>query len=159
VIGFPALASTSMEQGRRAAGHMFGDERPAKPELLPYGIYTIPEVSMVGRTEQQLKDDGVPYERGIAEYDELARAQIIGDRTGLLKLLFHRDTLEVLGVHIIGEQASELVHIGLAAMAAGGTIEAIRDIVFNYPTLAEAYKVAAMDGLNRLAGTKTAPAS
>jgi NAD(P) transhydrogenase len=151
VIGFPALASTSAEQGRLAACHMFDVPFENSPELLPYGLYTIPEISMVGRSEQQLAADGVPYVVGVARFAELARAQIIGDETGLFKLIFHPDTLEILGVHIIGDGACELVHIGLAAMMARGTIESIRDMVFNYPTLAEAYKVAAINGLNRLA--------
>jgi NAD(P) transhydrogenase len=156
VIGFPALASTSMEQGRIAACHMFGAPFQHSPDLLPYGIYTIPEISMVGRTPRQLTEDGVPHEIGIARYEEIARAQIIGDRTGVLALVFHPETLEILSVHIIGEGAAELVHIGLAAMVAGGTLESIRDIVFNYPTLAEAYKVAAMDGLNKVSGVARA---
>ncbi len=150
VIGFPSLASTSMEQGRVAAGHMFGAPCSYAPELLPYGIYTIPEISVVGRTERVLTEQKVSYEIGVARFEELAKAQIIGDRTGLLKLLFDTASLEILGVHIIGDGACELVHIGQTVMAAGGTIETIRDTVFNYPTLAEAYKVAALDGLNRV---------
>ena len=150
VIGFPSLASVSMEQGRIAAGNMFGRRTSLSTELLPYGIYTIPEVSMVGPPEQQLSSAGKPYATGLSRFAELARAQIIGDRTGLLKLVFDPDTLRLLGVHIIGEGASELVHIGQMVMAAGGTLETIRDTVFNYPTLAEAYKVAALDGLNRV---------
>ncbi len=150
VIGFPALAATSMEQGRIAACRMFGEPCEHHRELLPYGIYTIPEISTVGRSEQELRKAGEPYVVGVATYDELARAQIMGDRAGLLKLLIHRDTQQILGVAIVGEGASELVHIGLAAMAAGARVTAIRDMVFNYPTLAEAYKVAAMDGINRL---------
>ncbi len=156
VIGFPALASTSMEQGRLAALHMFGAPGVHRPEILPYGVYTIPEISTVGRTERKLREAKVPFEVGLARFEELARAQIIGDRIGLLKLLFHPRTLEVLGVHIVGDGASELVHIGQAVMASGGTVETLRDTVFNYPTLAEAYKVAALDGLNKLA--QTAPA-
>ncbi len=151
VIGFPALAATSMEQGRLAACHMFGETCRHEPGLLPYGIYTIPEVSMAGATEAQLREKQVPFAVGRARYAEIPRAQIMGDHTGMLKLIFHEETLAVLGVHIIGDGASELVHIGLAVMTAGGTVEALRDMVFNYPTLAEAYKVAAFDGLNRRA--------
>lgn len=150
VIGFPALASTSMEQGRIATSHMFGIPANHAPELLPFGIYTIPEISMVGRTERQLTDAKVPYEVGTARFAELARGNMIGDRTGMLKLLFHPENLRILGVHIIGDGACELVHIGQTAMSLGGTMEFLRDSVFNYPTLAEAYKVAALDGLNRL---------
>jgi NAD(P) transhydrogenase len=150
VIGFPALASTSMEQGRLAARHMFGAPCPNVPELLPYGIYTIPEISMVGQTEEQLTAARVPYEVGIASYEEVARGQILGDATGLLKLLFDPESLRLLGVHVIGENAAEIVHIGQAVLALGGTVEYFRDAVFNYPTLAEAYKVAALNGLNKL---------
>jgi NAD(P) transhydrogenase len=151
VIGFPSLASTSAEQGRLAIAHQFGaPRRPSPPELLPYGIYTVPEMSMVGLTEQQLTAERVPYEVGIAKYDELAKGQILGDDTGMLKLLFDPDSLRLFGVHVIGEGATELIHIGQAVLALGGTIEYFRDPVFNYPTLAEAYKVAAPAGLNRL---------
>ena len=150
VIGFPSLASTSMEQGRLASCDMFGLPCTHQPHLMPYGIYTIPEISMVGRTERQLTEEKVPYEIGLAKFDELAKAQIIGDQTGLLKILFHTETLELLGVHIIGDGASELVHIGQSMMSSGGTMETLRDTVFNYPTLAEGYKVAALDGLNKL---------
>jgi NAD(P) transhydrogenase len=152
VVGFPALASTSMEQGRLAACHAFGVEAKASPELFPYGIYTIPEISTVGKNEQELSEAGVPYEVGKAQYKEIARGQIVGDTTGLLKILFHADTLEVLGVHIIGEQASELIHIGQAVMAFKGRIDYFVNTVFNYPTLAECYKTAAFDGVNRLKG-------
>lgn len=150
VIGFPALASTSMEQGRLATSHMFGGQLADKPPLLPYGIYTIPEISMIGRNEQELTHDKVPYEVGSARFEELARGNMIGDTSGLLKLLFHAETLEIMGVHILGDGACELIHIGQTAMALGGSVEFLRDTVFNYPTLAEAYKVAALDGLNRL---------
>ena len=150
VVGFPALASTSMEQGRLAACHMFGAPCEPTPELLPYGIYTIPEISMVGRTEDQLTAEKIPWEVGLARFEELAKAQIIGDQTGLLKLIFEPATLKLLGVHIIGDCASELVHIGQVVMASGGTMATLRDTVFNYPTLAEAYKVAALDGLNKV---------
>jgi NAD(P) transhydrogenase len=149
-IGFPALAATSMEQGRLAAIHMFGRPAAVRQSLFPYGIYTIPEISMIGRTEQELTAAGVPYETGVARYDEVARGQIIGDETGMLKILFHPDTLELLGVHAIGENATEIIHIGQTLMALDGTIEFFRDSVFNYPTFAEAYKVAALNGLNKL---------
>lgn len=150
VIGFPSLASISMEQGRVAACHAFGVEFKSVPQLYPYGIYTIPEISMVGRTEQELTDQEVPYEIGKAQYREIARGQILGDSTGLLKLIFHLQTRELLGVHIIGEGASELVHIGQAVLAFAGKVDYFVNIVFNYPTLAECYKNAAFDGLNRL---------
>jgi NAD(P) transhydrogenase len=150
VIGFPSLAATAMEQGRLASCHMFGVACASNPALFPFGIYTIPEISMVGKTEQQLTAERVPYEFGVAKYEELARAQMIGDETGLLKLLFDPDSKKLLGVHVIGERAAEILHIGQAVLAMGGTIEYFRDTVFNYPTLAEAFKVAALDGLNKL---------
>jgi len=151
VIGFPSLASVSMEQGRIAAGHAFGVALKSEPAFYPYGIYTIPEISFVGKTEEQLTEEGVPYEVGLAYYREIARGQIRGDTTGRLKLIFNRDTKEVLGVHIIGEGASELVHIGQAVLTLGGTVEYFVNTVFNYPTLAECYKAAAFNGLNKLA--------
>ncbi|MEE8303875.1 MAG: FAD-dependent oxidoreductase, partial [Candidatus Tectomicrobia bacterium] len=150
VIGFPSLASTSMEQGRLASAHAFGLKTESVPELFPYGIYTIPEISTCGRTEEDLTDEGVPYEIGKADYREIARGQIIGDNAGLLKLIFHLETRELLGVHIIGEGATELVHIGQAVLAVRGKIDYFINTVFNYPTLAEAYKTAAFDGINRL---------
>ncbi|MGA3213144.1 MAG: Si-specific NAD(P)(+) transhydrogenase [Terriglobales bacterium] len=150
VIGFPALASTSMEQGRLASCQMFGTPATMSPNLIPYGIYTIPEISMVGQTEEQLTQEKIPYEVGVARYAELAKGQMLGDEQGLLKMLFHTQTLKLLGVHIIGDRATEIVHIGQAVLALGGTLEYFRDSVFNYPTLAEAYKVAALDGLNKL---------
>jgi NAD(P) transhydrogenase len=152
VIGFPALASTSMEQGRLAASHAFGLHASSVPALFPYGIYTIPEISMVGKTEAELTKDSVPYDVGKAMYKEIARGQIIGDQVGMLKLIFHSDTRKLLGVHIIGEGASELVHIGQAVISFGGTAEYFVNTVFNYPTLAECYKVAAFDALNRMQG-------
>jgi NAD(P) transhydrogenase len=155
IIGFPSLASTSMEQGRLAACHAFGVEAKAVPELFPYGIYTIPEISMVGRNEEELTAAEVPYEVGKARYREIARGQIIGDNTGLLKLIFHATTRELLGVHIIGEGASELVHIGQAVFAHQGKVDYFIKTVFNYPTLAECYKTAAFDGINRLGLTLT----
>jgi NAD(P) transhydrogenase len=150
VIGFPALASTSMEQGRLASCAMFGFPGKMPPNLVPYGIYTIPEISMVGRTEEQLTQDKVSYEVGLARYAELAKGQMLGDEQGLLKLVFCPSTLKLLGVHVIGDRAAEIVHIGQAVLAMQGTLEYFRDTVFNYPTLAEAYKVAALDGLNKL---------
>jgi NAD(P) transhydrogenase len=150
VIGFPALASTSMQQGRHAACHAFGHPDHTDTDLLPYGIYAIPEISTVGRNEEELTKAGTPYGVGIAHYREIARGQLTGDETGMLKLLFHRHTRTLLGVHIIGEGATELIHIGQAVMAYKGTIDYFIDTVFNYPTLAECYKVAALDGINRL---------
>ncbi|HEX2711334.1 MAG TPA: FAD-dependent oxidoreductase, partial [Candidatus Acidoferrales bacterium] len=150
VIGFPALASTSMEQGRLASCHMFGQPCQHVPELIPYGIYTIPEVSMVGRTEAQLIAANIPYAVGIAKYEDVARAQMMGDQHGMLKLLFDPKTRKLLGVHAIGDLATEYIHIGQAVLTLGGTIDYFRDSVFNYPTLAEAYKIAALEGFNRL---------
>jgi NAD(P) transhydrogenase len=150
VIGFPSLASVAMEQGRVAAGRAFGIPLHSKPDYYPYGIYTIPEISFIGKTEEQLTDEDVPYEVGVAYYREIARGQIRGDTTGRLKLIFHREKRHLLGVHIIGEGASELLHIGQAVMILGGTIDYFIDTVFNYPTLAECYKAAAFNGLNKL---------
>ncbi len=152
VIGFPSLASVSMEQGRIAAARAFGDDSVvSNPSFYPYGIYTIPEISFIGKTEEQLTEEDVPYEVGVAYYREIARGQIRGDTTGRLKLIFNRENHSILGVHIIGEGASELLHIGQAVMALGGRLEYFVDTVFNYPTLAECYKVAAFNGLNRVA--------
>ncbi len=150
VIGFPSLASVSMEQGRIAAAHAYGKTIHSNPANYPYGIYTIPEISFIGKTEEQLTDEDVPYEVGVAYYREIARGQIRGDTTGRLKIIFHRETKLVLGVHIIGEGASELLHIGQAVMILGGTVEYFVNTVFNYPTLAECYKAAAFNGLNKL---------
>jgi NAD(P) transhydrogenase len=150
VIGFPALASTAMEQGRLAVCHAFGAPTCSIPELFPYGIYAIPEISMVGKTEDQLTEAGIPYEAGIAQYRELARGQLLGDETGMLKLLIHQETHRILGVHAIGSNATELIHIGQAVMAFNGTVDYFINSVFNFPTLAEAYKVAALNGLNKL---------
>ncbi len=151
VIGFPSLASVSMEQGRLAAAHAFGTALHSDPAFYPYGIYTIPEISFIGKTEEQLTDEDVPYEVGVAYYREIARGQIRGDTTGRLKIIFHRETKELLGVHIIGEGASELLHIGQAVLILKGTVEYFVNTVFNYPTLAECYKAAAFNGLNKLA--------
>jgi NAD(P) transhydrogenase len=150
VIGFPALASTAMEQGRLAVCHAFGVPTKSIPELFPYGIYAIPEISMVGRTEDQLTTSGIPYEAGIAQYKELARGQLLGDTDGMLKLLIHQENHQILGVHAIGTGATELIHIGQAVMALQGTVDYFINSVFNYPTLAEAYKVAALNGMNKL---------
>lgn len=151
VIGFPSLASVSMEQGRIAVARAFDNPHLiSNPSYYPYGIYTIPEISFIGKTEEQLTDEDVPYEVGVAFYREIARGQIRGDTTGRLKIVFHRETKLILGVHIIGEGASELLHIGQAVMSLGGTVDYFIDTVFNYPTLAECYKAAAFNGLNRL---------
>ena len=150
LIGFPSLASVSMEQGRIAAAEAFGRHIQSNPATYPYGIYSIPEISFIGKTEEQLTDEDVPYEVGVAYYREIARGQIRGDTTGRLKLIFHRETKELLGVHIIGEGASELVHIGQAVMILGGKVDYFMNTVFNYPTLAECYKAAAFNGLNKL---------
>jgi NAD(P) transhydrogenase len=150
VIGFPSLASVSMEQGRVAVCHAFGQPAVSVPELFPYGIYSIPEISFVGQTEEQLTAKAIPYEIGVAHYREIARGQILGDTTGLLKILFHRETRQLLGVHIVGEGATELVHIGQAVLGLQGSVDYLVSTVFNYPTLAECYKVAALNGLNRL---------
>jgi NAD(P) transhydrogenase len=153
VIGFPALASTAMEQGRLAVCHAFGAPSRSIPELFPIGIYAIPEISMVGRTENQLTTAGIPYEAGIAQYRELARGQLLGDTDGMLKLLIHQENRQILGVHAIGTGATELIHIGQAVMALQGTLDYFVNSVFNYPTLAEAYKVAALNGMNKLQNT------
>ncbi len=153
VIGFPSLASVSMEQGRIAAAHAFGKPFSSNPNYFPFGIYTIPEISFIGKTEEQLTEEDVPYEVGVAYYREIARGQIRGDTTGRLKLIFHRETLEILGVHIIGEGASELLHIGQAVLILKGKVDYFVDTVFNYPTLAECYKAAAFNGLNKLSRT------
>jgi NAD(P) transhydrogenase len=150
VIGFPSLASSSFEQGRLAAAHAFGvDARPMR-ELLPIGIYTIPEISFAGRTEEDLTANNIPYEIGISRYRELARGQILGDQLGVLKLLVSPDDRTLLGVHAFGTSATELVHIGQTVMGLGGTVDYLIDLVFNYPTLAESYKVAALDATNKL---------
>jgi NAD(P) transhydrogenase len=151
VIGFPSLASVSMEQGRIAVAWAFGAEASSDPASYPYGIYTIPEISFVGKTEEQLTAADVPYESGLAYYREIARGQIRGDTTGRLKLIFNRETKELLGVHIIGEGASEILHIGQAVLILKGTVDYFVNTVFNYPTLAECYKAAAFNGLNKLA--------
>jgi NAD(P) transhydrogenase len=150
VIGWPSLAATAMEQGRLAAAHAFGDSEATMNELLPFGIYTIPEISYVGRNEEELTEAACPYEVGISRYRELARGQILGDSYGMLKLLVELDNRRLLGVHVLGTNATEVVHIGQAVMGNGGTIDYLVDAVFNYPTLAESYKVAALDAMNKL---------
>ena len=150
VIGFPALAATSMEQGRLAAHHACGEQLPMTGQLPPIGIYSLPEISFIGRTEDQLTADSVPFEVGVSRYRELARGQIIGDSYGVLKLLVSLEDRKLLGVHVFGTGATELVHIGQAVMGCGGTVDYLVDAVFNYPTLAESYKVAALDATNKM---------
>ncbi len=150
VIGFPALASTSMEQGRVAALHACGEPVEQSCPLFPYGIYTIPEIAMVGKTEAQLTAEGVPYEAGVAHYRETARGQLLGDTHGMLKMLIHEETREILGVHAIGAGATELIHIGQVAIAFHATVDYFLKAIFNYPTLAECYKIAALNGSNKL---------
>lgn len=150
VIGFPALAATSMEQGRLAAYHAFGEPTAGMTALQPIGIYSIPEVSYVGATEVELTRNAVPYEVGVSRYRELARGQIAGDSYGMLKMLVSTEDLRLLGVHIFGTNATEMVHIGQAVMGCGGTVEYLVDAVFNYPTFSEAYKVAALDVMNKM---------
>ncbi len=150
VIGYPSLAATSSEQGRLAACYAFQVKATPMPSHFPIGIYAIPEISMVGATEQTLTTQKIPYETGLARYREIARGQILGDDSGLLKLLFHRDTHRLLGVHVIGSGATELVHVGQAVLGLGGGLEYFLSTVFNYPTMAECYKVAALDAFNKL---------
>jgi len=150
VIGFPALAATSMEQGRLAAHHAFGERVSAAHVPVPIGIYSIPEISFVGRTEGELTEACVPFEVGVSRYRELARGQIVGDSYGVLKLLVSPDDRALLGVHVFGTGATELIHIGQAVMGCGGTVDYLVDAVFNYPTLAECYKVAALDATNKM---------
>lgn len=152
VIGWPSLANAAYDQGRCAAAYMVGDENVQPVRSVPTGIYTIPEISSVGKTEQELTEEKVPYEVGQAFFKHLARAQIVGERSGVLKILFHRETLEILGIHCYGNQASEIIHIGQAVMQCkgGNTLEYFVNTTFNYPTMAEAYRVAALNGLNRI---------
>ena len=151
VIGFPSLASTSMEQGRLAAGHAFGLPSSQPPEGFPYGIYSVPEISTVGMTEEEVRKKNITYECGIARFRETSRGQIMGLRSGMMKLIFATDTRRLLGAHIIGEGATELIHIGQAVLNLQGTIEFFIENTFNYPTLAEAYKIAGLDAWNRMA--------
>ncbi|GAA5060406.1 Si-specific NAD(P)(+) transhydrogenase [Thermocatellispora tengchongensis] len=150
VIGFPSLAATSMEQGRIAAHHACDEPLRGIHHLQPIGIYTIPEISFIGRTEDELTQQQVPFEVGVSRYRELARGQIIGDTYGMLKLLVSPETRKLLGVHVFGTGATELLHIGQAVMGCEGTIDYLVDAVFNYPTLAESYKVAALDAMNKI---------
>jgi NAD(P) transhydrogenase len=150
VIGFPALAATSMEQGRLAAHHACGEPVRSAQLLQPIGIYSVPEISFIGKTEDQLTQECIPFEVGVSRYRELARGQIIGDSYGVLKLLVGPEDRKLLGVHVFGTGATELVHIGQAVMGCGGTIDYLVDAVFNYPTLAESYKVAALDATNKM---------
>ncbi|MCB1479512.1 MAG: Si-specific NAD(P)(+) transhydrogenase [Rhodobiaceae bacterium] len=150
VIGFPSLASTSMEQGRVAACHAFGEPLPPAPETFPYGIYAVPEISTVGQSEQEVRENGIAYECGIARFRETSRGHIMGVNTGFLKLIFALDTRRLLGAHIVGEGATELIHIGQAVINLGGTVDFFVENTFNYPTLAEAYKIAGLDAWNRM---------
>lgn len=157
VVGFPSLASVSMEQGRIAAVRAFDDHvTVSNPKFYPYGIYTIPEISFIGKTEEQLTQENTPYEIGMAYYRETARGQIRGDTAGRLKLIFDPESCKLLGVHIIGEGATELIHIGQAVLSLGATVQYFVDTVFNYPTLAECYKIAAFNGIGRLRKYKAA---
>ncbi len=150
VIGFPSLASTSMEQGRIAALHAFGASMPPAPQFFPYGIYAVPEISTIGMTEQQVRAQGTPYECGVARFRETSRGHIMGLQSGMMKMIFALDTRKLLGVHIVGEGATELIHIGQAVLNLGGTLDYFVENTFNYPTLAEAYKIAALDAWNRM---------
>lgn len=153
VIGFPSLASTSMEQGRIAACHAFGLPMPPAPQYFPYGIYAVPEISTVGMSEQEVRDKGINYECGIARLRETSRGHIMGVEQGMMKMIFSHKTKRLLGVHIIGEGATELIHIGQAVLNLKGTIDYFIENTFNYPTLAEAYKIAALDAWNRMPAT------
>ena len=157
VIGFPSLASTSMEQGRLAACHAFGLQPPPPPEYFPYGIYSVPEISTVGMSEEEVRKRAIPYECGVARFRETSRGHIMGLQTGMMKMIFSKKTRRLLGVHIIGEGATELVHIGQAVLNLKGTIDYFMDNTFNYPTLAEAYKIAALDAWNRAFAPVAAP--
>lgn len=158
VIGFPSLASTSMEQGRLAACHAFGLAPPPAPEFFPYGIYSVPEISTVGMSEEEVCKRGIAYECGIARFRETSRGHIMGLQTGMMKMIFSKKTRRLLGVHIVGEGATELIHIGQAVLNLKGTIDYFMENTFNYPTLAEAYKIASLDAWNRaFASTATAP--
>ncbi len=150
VVGFPSLASTSMEQGRIAACHAFGHQAHKPPEYFPYGIYSVPEISTIGMNEEELQEKKIPYETGIARFRETSRGHILGIDSGMMKMLFSLKTRKLLGVHIVGEGATELIHIGQAVLNLGGTLEYFVENTFNYPTLAEAYKIAALDAWNRM---------
>lgn len=150
VIGFPSLASTSMEQGRIAACNAFGQPAHAPPEFFPYGIYTVPEISVIGMTEEQVRERKIPYESGVARFRETSRGHILGLNSGFMKMIFSLETRRLLGVHIVGEGATELIHIGQAVLNLEGTLDYFVENTFNYPTLAEAYKIAALDAWNRM---------
>lgn len=150
VIGFPSLASTAMEQGRVAACHAFGVNLPPPPETFPYGIYSVPEISTVGQSEEQVRSSGIPYEVGVARFRETSRGHIMGVDSGFLKLVFSIESRRLLGAHIVGEGATELIHIGQAVINLGGTVDFFVNNTFNYPTLAEAYKIAGLDAWNRM---------
>jgi NAD(P) transhydrogenase len=150
VIGWPSLASTSMEQGRIAALHACGAAMPPAPEFFPYGIYAVPEISTVGLTEAEVREQGIPYESGVARFRETSRGHIMGLQSGMMKMIFSLETRKLLGVHIVGEGATELIHIGQAVLNLGGTLDYFVENAFNYPTLAEAYKIAALDAWNRM---------
>jgi len=155
VIGFPSLASTSMGQGRIAACHAFGAPVPRAPKFFPYGIYAVPEISTVGLDEERAREQGLAYEVGIARFRETSRGHIMGLESGMMKMLFGLADRKLLGVHIVGEGATELIHIGQAVLNLGGTLDYFVENTFNYPTLAEAYKVAALDAFNRMPATMT----
>jgi NAD(P) transhydrogenase len=150
IVGFPSLASTSMEQGRIAACHAFGEPAPAAPEFFPYGIYSVPEISTIGMTEEEVRERGIPHECGIARFRETSRGHIMGISSGFMKLIFALETRRLLGAHIVGEGATELIHIGQAVLNLEGTLDYFVENTFNYPTLAEAYKIAALDAWNRM---------
>ena len=150
VIGLPSLAATSFEQGRLVALNIFNKNNHKMSPNFPVGVYSVPEVSMVGETEQSLTKNKIPYEIGIARYKEISRGIILGDINGLLKMIIHRETKKILGVHIVGESATELIHIGQCVMELDGDLNYFLKSVFNYPTLAECYKVAALDADNKL---------
>jgi NAD(P) transhydrogenase len=153
VIGFPALASTSMEQGRIAACHAFGAPLAPAPVFFPYGIYAVPEISTIGLTEEEVRSKGIPYEVGIARFNETSRGHIMGLQSGMMKMIFALSDKRLLGVHIVGEGATELIHIGQAVLNLGGTVDYFVQNTFNFPTLAEAYKIAALDAWNRMPAT------
>jgi NAD(P) transhydrogenase len=158
VIGFPSLASTSMEQGRIAACHAFGEPAPPPPAFFPYGIYSVPEISTVGMTEEQVRERGISYECGVARFRETSRGHIMGLNSGFMKMIFALETRRLLGVHIVGEGATELIHIGQAVLNLEGGLDYFVENTFNYPTLAEAYKIAALDAWNRMPKVKTSTA-
>ncbi|MEG6507998.1 Si-specific NAD(P)(+) transhydrogenase [Methyloligella sp. 2.7D] len=158
IIGFPSLASTSMEQGRLAACHAFDMPAPPPPEAFPYGIYAVPEISTVGQSEEEVRESGVAYECGVARFRETSRGHIMGVNSGFLKLIFALDSRRLLGAHIIGEGATELIHIGQAVINLKGTVDFFVENTFNYPTLAEAYKIAGLDAWNRMGQPETVPA-